>query len=93
MTLNTKEYREYADAAEFFAEEGDQEMAAAALREAVRAAGFDDSQLTYRDLVNILQECHRSIGERKKVTLPAHPFFLRTIVRRFPEGKILEKRM
>ena len=86
-------YREYADAAEWFCDQGDERMAAEALREAIRASGFDDSILTDQDLLWILNECRKSdfgygaVGCR----LPADPWFLRVIVRRFPEGKILRK--
>ena len=89
-----REYREYADAAEWFCDQGDDRMAVDALRDAVRAAGFDDSILTDLELLWILDECKKSdFGYNAQgCKLPADPWFLRIIVRRFPEGKILEKK-
>ena len=93
-SIERREYREYADAAEWFCDQGDDRMAVDALLEAIRAAGFEDSVLTDLDLLWILNECKKSdfgynaIGCR----LPADPWFLRVIVRRFPEGKILSKK-
>ena len=88
------EYREYADAAEWFCDQGDERMAVGALRDAVRAAGFDDSILTDLELLWILDECKKSdFGYNAQgCKLPEDPWFLRIIVRRFPEGKILEKK-
>ena len=86
--VERREYREYADAAEWYCDQDDERMAVAALRDAVRAAGFDDSVLSSRDLLWILDECQKN----GPCHLPADPWFLRVIVRRFPEGKILSKR-
>ena len=87
-----RQYREYADAAEWFCDQGDDRMAVDALREAVRVSGFDDSILTDLDLLWILNECRKDDCDPGPCHLPRDPWFLRIIVRRFPEGKILSKR-
>lgn len=87
-----REYREYAGAAEWFCDQGDERMAVDALREAIRAAGYtNDSILTDLELLWILNECKKSDFGYNAIgcKLPADPWFLRVIVRRFPEGKLL----
>lgn len=90
--VERRQYREYADAAEYFFDQGDERMAVDALRDAVSAAGFDASVLTDQELLWVLNECQSGVGEFRRCHLPADPWFLRVIVRRLPDEKILEKR-
>ena len=78
-----RDYREYADAAEYWREQRDYTLATEALSEAMYAAGFDTSELRYNNLLDILTECH---GE-----LPADPWCLTVLTRR-ATGKVLLKR-
>lgn len=78
-----REYREYADAAEYWREQRDYTLATEALSDAIYAAGFDNSGLRFKNLLDILTECHG--------TLPADPWFLTVLARR-ATGKNLYKR-
>lgn len=79
-----REYREYADAAEYWNAEGDYTLATEALSEAIYAAGFDNSELSYKDLLDILTECH---GE-----LPTDPWCLTVLTRRATWNVLLKRR-
>ena len=82
-TAERRDYREYADAAEYWHGQGDYTLATEALSEAIYAAGFDTSYLHYKALLDILTECHG--------ILPADPWFL-TILARRANGRTLHRR-
>lgn len=79
-----RNYREYADAAEYWREQRDYDLATEALSEAIYAAGFDASDLRYNDLLDILTACD---GQ-----LPKDPWFLTILARRGANEKTLKKR-
>lgn len=79
-----RDYREYADAVEYWIAEGDYTLATEALSEAIYAAGFDNSELRYKDLLDILTLCHGN--------LPTDPWFLTVLARNEGYGKTLKKR-
>lgn len=70
---NFTEYHNYRDAAQYWAAEGENELAVDAAREAVRDAGLDPSPLDFRELYSLAS---RSSG------LPLDPNLLRTIIHR-----------
>ena len=79
-----REYREYADAAEYWRDQGDYTLATEALSDAIYAAGFDNSELRYKDLLDILAACNGK--------LPADPWFLTVLARNEGYGKTLKRR-
>ena len=81
--IERRNYREYADAAEYWREQRDYDLATEALSAAMYAAGFDTSRLGFKDLLDILTESNG--------TLPADPWFLTVLTRR-ATGLVLNRR-
>lgn len=70
---NYTEYHNYRDAAQYWAEEGEEDLALDAAKEAVRAAGLDPSPLDKRELHSLAHSDHM---------LPLDPNLLRTVIHR-----------
>lgn len=77
---NYTEYHNYRDAAQYWAEEGEEHLAMDAAEEAVRAAGLDPSPLDNRDLHSLAySDC----------LLPLDPNLLKACIK-YHLGKQLE---
>ena len=70
---NYTEYHNYRDAAHYWAEEGEEDLALDAASEAVRAAGLDPSPLNKRELHSLAYN---------DSDLPLDPNLLRTVIHR-----------
>ena len=70
---NYTEYHNYRDAAQYWAEEGDETLALGAAEEAVRAAGLDPRSLNNRELHSLAHSSYM---------LPLDPNLLRTVIHR-----------
>ena len=73
MITNYSEYHNYRDAAQYWAEAGDDVLAREAARDAVRAAGLDPTPLNMRELYSLASSSYE---------LPLDPNLLRTVIHR-----------